>query len=47
MLQLIQTADGSNTIFNSEIGENYHSKQGALKESQHVFFKLGLQYFYR
>ncbi len=45
MLQLIQTADGSNTIFNSEIGENYHSKHGALQESQHVFLKSGLQYF--
>jgi len=45
MLQLIQTADGSNTIFNSEIGENYHSKHGALQESQHVFLKFGLQYF--
>ena len=45
MLQLIQTADGSNTIFNSEIGENYHSKHGALQESQHVFLKSGLQKF--
>ncbi len=45
MLQLIQTADGSNTIFNSEIGENYHSKHGALQESRHVFLKSGLQYF--
>jgi len=45
MLQIIQTADGSNTIFNSEIGENYHSKHGALQESQHVFLKSGLQYF--
>ena len=45
MLQLIQTADGSNTIFNPEIGENYHSKHGALQESQHVFLKSGLQYF--
>ncbi len=45
MLQLIPTADGSNTIFNAEIGENYHSKHGALQESQHVFLKSGLQYF--
>ena len=45
MLQLIQTADGSNTIFNPEIGENYHSKHGALQESQHVFLKSGLQHF--
>lgn len=45
MLQIIPTADGSNTIFNSEVGENYHSKHGALQESQHVFLKSGLQYF--
>ena len=45
MLQIVSTADGSNTIFNSEIGENYHSKHGALQESQHVFLKSGLQYF--
>ncbi|MGI4803318.1 MAG: tRNA (5-methylaminomethyl-2-thiouridine)(34)-methyltransferase MnmD [Janthinobacterium lividum] len=45
MLQLIQTADGSNTIFNSEVGENYHSHHGALQESQHVFLQSGLQYF--
>ncbi|MGI4020267.1 MAG: tRNA (5-methylaminomethyl-2-thiouridine)(34)-methyltransferase MnmD [Janthinobacterium lividum] len=45
MLQLIQTADGSNTLFNSEIDENYHSRHGALQESQHVFLQSGLQYF--
>ncbi|WP_299288115.1 tRNA (5-methylaminomethyl-2-thiouridine)(34)-methyltransferase MnmD [uncultured Mucilaginibacter sp.] len=45
MLQIVSTADGCNTIFNSEIGENYHSKHGALQESQHVFLKSGLQYF--
>lgn len=45
MLQIIQTADGSNTIFNSEVGENYHSHHGALQESQHVFLQSGLQYF--
>lgn len=45
MLQLIQTADGSNTIFNPEIGENYHSKHGALQESKHVFLQSGLQHF--
>lgn len=45
MLQLIKTNDGSNTIFNTEVGEHYHSKHGALQESQHVFLKSGLQYF--
>ena len=45
MLQIVQTADGSNTIFNPEVGENYHSKHGALQESRHVFIKMGLEYF--
>jgi tRNA U34 5-methylaminomethyl-2-thiouridine-forming methyltransferase MnmC len=45
MLKLIQTADGSNTIYNAEVGENYHSRNGALQESQHVFVNAGLRYF--
>jgi len=45
MLEIVKTADGSNTIFNSEVGENYHSRHGALQESKHVFVKSGLQYF--
>lgn len=44
-LSLVQTADGSSTIFNKLVGENYHSKHGALQESQHVFLKSGLQHF--
>lgn len=44
-LSLVQTADGSSTIFNERVGENYHSKHGALQESQHVFLKSGLQHF--
>ncbi|MHB8207355.1 tRNA (5-methylaminomethyl-2-thiouridine)(34)-methyltransferase MnmC2 [Mucilaginibacter sp.] len=45
MLKIVKTSDGSNTIFNSEVGENYHSYHGALQESKHVFVKSGLQYF--
>src|ERR1700749_101538 len=44
-LQIVTTADGSNTIFNSEVGENYHSRHGALQESRHVFVESGLKYF--
>ncbi|HTD99926.1 MAG TPA: tRNA (5-methylaminomethyl-2-thiouridine)(34)-methyltransferase MnmD [Mucilaginibacter sp.] len=44
-LQFITTADGSKTIFNSEVGENYHSAHGALQESQHVFLNAGLKHF--
>jgi tRNA U34 5-methylaminomethyl-2-thiouridine-forming methyltransferase MnmC len=45
MLEIVKTADGSNTIFNSEVGENYHSHHGALQESRHVFVKSGLEFF--
>lgn len=45
MLQLVTTSDGSKTIFNSEVGENYHSHHGALQESTHVFLNSGLKYF--
>jgi tRNA U34 5-methylaminomethyl-2-thiouridine-forming methyltransferase MnmC len=44
-LSIVKTADGSNTIYNSEVGENYHSRHGALQESRHVFLKSGLEYF--
>ena len=43
-LQLTPTADGSNTIYNAKVGDNYHSRNGALQESKHVFLQSGLQY---
>lgn len=45
MLNIVKTADGSNTIFNTEVGEHYHSTHGALQEGRHVFVKSGLGYF--
>ncbi|WP_462264781.1 tRNA (5-methylaminomethyl-2-thiouridine)(34)-methyltransferase MnmC2 [Mucilaginibacter sp.] len=44
-LELVSTGDGSKTLFNADIGENYHSRHGALQESQHVFLSAGLRYF--
>ena len=41
---LTPTADGSNTFFNEEIGEHYHSAHGALQESKHVFINAGLKH---
>ncbi len=41
---LTPTADGSNTLFNEEIGEHYHSSHGAVQESKHVFVNAGLKY---
>ncbi|MFB9845196.1 tRNA (5-methylaminomethyl-2-thiouridine)(34)-methyltransferase MnmD [Mucilaginibacter ginsenosidivorans] len=45
MLEIVITGDGSKTIYNSEVGENYHSKHGALQESRHVFLQSGLVHF--
>ncbi|GGH02977.1 tRNA (5-methylaminomethyl-2-thiouridine)(34)-methyltransferase MnmD [Mucilaginibacter phyllosphaerae] len=44
-LAIVSTADGSNTIYNAQVGENYHSRHGALQESLHVFVRSGLEYF--
>ena len=44
-LTFVETADGSQTIFNSDVGEHYHSRHGALQESLHVFIHSGLKYF--
>ncbi|MCX6351232.1 MAG: tRNA (5-methylaminomethyl-2-thiouridine)(34)-methyltransferase MnmD [Bacteroidetes bacterium] len=41
-LQILATQDGSNTLFNPEIGEPYHSTNGAIAESNHVFIQAGL-----
>jgi tRNA U34 5-methylaminomethyl-2-thiouridine-forming methyltransferase MnmC len=40
--RIILTADGSHSLYNAELGQHYHSKQGALQESTHIFIKLGL-----
>lgn len=36
------TADGSHTLFVSGLNEHYHSVNGAVQESRHVFIKSGL-----
>lgn len=42
-LQIIDTEDGSKTLYSSELQENYHSTHGAITESEHVYIKHGLQ----
>jgi len=44
-MNIVQTEDGSSTLFNPEVGEHYHSTHGALQESTHVFLKSGLDFF--
>lgn len=45
MITVVATGDGSNTVFNSAVGEQYHSRHGALTESRHVFIEAGLRHF--
>lgn len=44
-LKFVTTADGSNTLFHELIGEQYHSRHGAVQESLHVFLNSGLKFF--
>ncbi len=39
---LVETADGSKTLFLNELDEQYHSLHGAATESEHVFIRHGL-----
>lgn len=42
MLKISQTLDGSNTLTDENLKETYHSANGAVQESMHVFIKQGL-----
>ena len=39
---LIETADGSLTLFVPALNEHYHSTHGALQEADHVFIQNGV-----
>jgi len=39
---IVRTLDGSDTIYNRELGVTYHSIFGAVSESRHVFLQHGL-----
>ncbi|NMH26199.1 tRNA (5-methylaminomethyl-2-thiouridine)(34)-methyltransferase MnmD [Flavobacterium solisilvae] len=43
--EIIQTKDGSTSIFIPEWNESYHSKHGAIQEAYHVFIKNGFSLF--
>lgn len=40
-VSLVKTADGSYSLYNESLDEQYHSKHGAVLEAQHVFIKNG------
>jgi len=45
MDEIFVTADGSHSIVSSKFEVPYHSKHGAIQESQHVFIDAGLKQF--
>ncbi|MEM7160943.1 MAG: tRNA (5-methylaminomethyl-2-thiouridine)(34)-methyltransferase MnmD [Bacteroidota bacterium] len=42
-IRIIETADGSHTLYNESLDEHYHSKHGSIQESLHVFIEMGLK----
>lgn len=40
--ELFLTSDGSHSLFLPELNEQYHSRHGAIQESNHVFIQSGL-----
>ncbi len=44
-LEIIKTNDGSSSVYNLNKNEIYHSRNGAIQESLHVFILHGLNHF--
>lgn len=44
-VQLIETEDGSHSLYVPSLNETYHSFHGAIRESQHVFIQTGLNHW--
>lgn len=42
--EIVSTLDGSHTLYLSDIDEHYHSTNGAIDESLHVFIRSGFDY---
>ncbi len=41
---LFETQDGSHSLFSEKYGVSYHSKYGAIQETQHVFINAALRF---
>jgi tRNA U34 5-methylaminomethyl-2-thiouridine-forming methyltransferase MnmC len=41
-VRIIETADGSHSLYHEQLRETYHSTHGARQESEHVFIRNGL-----
>ncbi len=46
-VELVKTGDGSSTLYLCEQNEHYHSYNGAITESRHIFINAGLDYHVR
>lgn len=42
-VRIVDTGDGSHSLRNDALNENYHSWNGAIEESKYVFLKMGVQ----
>jgi tRNA U34 5-methylaminomethyl-2-thiouridine-forming methyltransferase MnmC len=42
-IEIIETSDGSSTLYLPDKDETYHSTHGAMQESRHVFIEAGLR----
>ncbi|HKK39052.1 MAG TPA: tRNA (5-methylaminomethyl-2-thiouridine)(34)-methyltransferase MnmD [Cryomorphaceae bacterium] len=42
--KIVETKDGSKSLYLPHLDETYHSHHGALQESQHVYIKSGIEY---
>jgi tRNA U34 5-methylaminomethyl-2-thiouridine-forming methyltransferase MnmC len=43
-LKIVNTSDDSSTLFVPELNEHYHSCNGAIQESEHIFIDAGLKF---
>ncbi len=43
-IQLVESEDGSHTLYLPDLKETYHSLHGAIQETRHVFIEAGLQH---
>lgn len=44
MIKIVETEDGSHTIYIPEINEHYHSVHGAIQESNYIFIARGFNF---
>jgi tRNA U34 5-methylaminomethyl-2-thiouridine-forming methyltransferase MnmC len=44
MKELVETSDGSHTIYVTELDEHYHSVHGAVQESDFIFIRNGFEF---